>query len=829
MKLKITKLLTLFLTVIVYGANLNAATYYSKGSLDATQTASWNSNQDGTSGSAPSNFTTAGDIFVVQNTHAMTTSAAMTIGAAGGNTGKLQIATGGKLTATFDITIKIGVSFQIDAGGTYEHNVASNMSLLFGGTESFDTNSNFVILQCAATPNVPDGGYGNLTMKNAISANLGMNGRIQSVKGNLSFEITATGTAKFALVGTQTSTLNVGGNLTVNSPDGTGVVQMVNSTGSSTINVTGNVNIQKGTFSLYSGASSAPLGVAALTIAGSLSISSTGTISSPVAASPTTISFSGSNSVFSNSGTFGNAANINFNVNSGSTLTINSDLGFGGTGRTFVVDGSATTNNGTTFTNNGTITVNAGKSFAVNGTLTNNSSIQLLSNSTGTGTLITNGTVNGTGTYSINQYLTTGRNWYISNPMNTAVSPTVASGTVTINGYDETTVTNGAGTWAVTTNPLAVGKGYVASVSTDGNITFTGTPNTGNKNISLTSRTGTADKAGFNLIGNPYPSYLDWSLVVANTENAAKLRSNTLWYRTKKLNQESQLVYQFQTVNGDGISVPNDGNAIIPPMQSFWVRAVAGVSNPIVVTNAMRAHAPVSDKLLKVPAAKNTDRTLVRLQVSNGVNTDETVLYVSENALNELDNYDAPKMSNGNTNIPEIFTTLNSEQLAINALNNIPKDTPIGLGFIPGNATSFSIKANEISNLPSDLKVILKDNVTLSETDLTDGTSAYTFSPEVTNNDRFSLIFRTSGVTTGTNNRAKLNAQIFVNAANQITIIAPEKSIYAIYNAIGQKVKEGITSANRTIVNSINESGVYVVQVCENSRSNSIRIILNGK
>jgi hypothetical protein len=106
--------------------------------------------------------------------------------AAGG--GKLQINNGGKLTGTTLITIAAGNTFQIDAGGTYEHNVSNNLSALFRGTEAFDTNSNFVIIQCAATPTAPDGGYGNLTFKNSITANLGMNGRIQSVKGNLTLK-----------------------------------------------------------------------------------------------------------------------------------------------------------------------------------------------------------------------------------------------------------------------------------------------------------------------------------------------------------------------------------------------------------------------------------------------------------------------------------------------------------------------------------------------------------------------------------------------------------------------------------------------------------------
>jgi hypothetical protein len=74
-------------------------------------------------------------------------------------------------------------------------------------------------------------------------------------------------------------------------------------------------------------------------------------------------------------------------------------------------------------------------------------------------------------------------------------------------------------------------------------------------------------------------------------------------------------------------------------------------------------------------------------------------------------------------------------------MNIIPLDVPIGLGFIPGSATSFSLKAIEVSNLPKDVDVILKDNVTHAETDLTDGTAIYQFSPETTSSDCFSVIF----------------------------------------------------------------------------------------
>jgi hypothetical protein len=111
---------------------------------------------------------------------------------------------------------------------------------------------------------------------------------------------------------------------------------------------------------------------------------------------------------------------------------------------------------------------------------------------------------------------------------------------------------------------------------------------------------------------------------------------------------------------------------------------------------------------------------------------------------------------------------------------------------VPGSGTSFSIKSNEISNLPADVKVILKDNVTLAETDLTDGVSTYSFSPEITSADRFSVIFRTSGATTGLNNYTDNSILTYYNNNHGLTIKTNNDkligSMVSVYNALGQQL-----------------------------------------
>ncbi len=501
------------------------------------------------------------------------------------------------------------------------------------------------------------------------------------------------------------------------------------------------------------------------------------------------------------------------NVNIWGTTSIAGNELLGTTGHV----GTLTVNNGANYTlNAGSITV-ADLTIAPGAQLTNSATLTatnltINSNATdGTGTYLDNGTTTVTGTTTVNQSFQHPagalRTWYVTPP----VASSSPSGMSIIKSYDELTYS-----WSAHTPTMLAKKGYqVVPAAAANNIMFTGTLNNANQNVSLISRDGTADKAGFNLIGNPYPSYLDWSLVT-NPSNTAVMRSTTMWYRTKKLNQSSELVYQFWTVNGDGVTSPNGASSKIPPMQAFWVRANSG-GGTLALTNEMRSHAPATDKLLKAPAAKNNANTLVRLQVNNGTNTDETVLYFSANASNGIDPYDAPKMSNDNVAIPEIYTTLGTEQIVINGMNTIPLDTPIGLGFVAGNASTFSLTANEISNLPSGLKLILKDNVTKTETDLTDGVSTYQFSPAVTSSDRFSVIFRTAGAVTSLKNTQENSIIVYNYAPQQLTVICNDKriigSMLEIYNTMGQKLISLQLTGTSMHIGYKFIPGVYMVKV----------------
>ena len=132
----------------------------------------------------------------------------------------------------------------------------------------------------------------------------------------------------------------------------------------------------------------------------------------------------------------------------------------------------------------------------------------------------------------------------------------------------------------------------------------------------------------------------------------------------------------------------------------------------------MRSHGDVTTNKLKAPSASKSVQQLLRLQVSNGTNSDETVVYFNPNASNGLDDYDSPKMTNANAAIPEIFTQVGTESLVINGLNNTASNRELPLGFTAGQASTFNIKATEISNFDSDTQIVLRDNLLNKEENL---------------------------------------------------------------------------------------------------------------
>lgn len=460
-----------------------------------------------------------------------------------------------------------------------------------------------------------------------------------------------------------------------------------------------------------------------------------------------------------------------------------------------------------------TLELSAAKQLNISTALTNNGNLTLKSaENVGTATIITTGTVDGSGTTTVEQFVSsvatgaTGRNWYISSPLSAATSSTITTAT-------GNTLVKYSGGWVNAGTTMDVMTGYVAlSPAQNTTIQFTGgSLNTGNKSVINLP-------AGFNLIGNPYASYVDFA-------QASKTAvANSIWYRSK-----SSGSYVFQTYNVTGGTGVNDGTAIIPPMQSFWIKTT-NATNSLEFTNAMRSHQDqsVAANRLKTPAL-NTQK-LLRLEVSSGANKDEAVVYFNENALNTFDDYDSQKMFSEIADVPEIFTFTDNKNLVINGYNSLQLNTEIPVGFrtdIDNAGQKYTIKSTQFDNFDNDTELVLIDKVNNNlATILSEGT-AYEFESSIANStSRFSVLFRTKGTATGgcCFNTFENKISIQKNDNNQLVVKCD--ATITIYNASGQKLTEQGINNSSTIINATFKAGVYLIKFQSEGKTYNVKIAI---
>lgn len=347
--------------------------------------------------------------------------------------------------------------------------------------------------------------------------------------------------------------------------------------------------------------------------------------------------------------------------------------------------------------------------------------------------------------------------------------------------------------------PLSTGRGYLAQAQNAGIYNFSGSLNDGEQSIVLSSTNATDAKAGFHLVGNPYPSYTKWNEVLKNNVGPS------MWIGSNGLDG----TFVIDTYSGGiGTSNGKDGqvNSTLKPMQGFWVK-LGSDSNQgsLVFQNTVRSHDATELPSESVPT--------IRLKVSNGVHSDETVLALKANASAE---FDAAKLSNDNPTIPELYALKDSKPLAIHFRNDFNAGQIIPLGFRTGKSGNFEISCSQLSPLGTSTVLILKDLETNTNTTLEAGTSYSFSSNDTTTNNRFQLHFAnlTSLNSVGDNGEAFSLFQLEGRKVGiQCSSMLPLNTTLNVFDVLGQLVHTQpiIEGVNSTTVGF--KKGVYLVQV----------------
>ncbi|MDO9257662.1 MAG: InlB B-repeat-containing protein [Bacteroidales bacterium] len=287
---------------------------------------------------------------------------------------------------------------------------------------------------------------------------------------------------------------------------------------------------------------------------------------------------------------------------------------------------------------------------------------------------------------------------------------------------------------------------------------------------------------GWNLVGNPYPSAIDWDAASGWVKDglatlAIYINNGATW---------SSYTQQSGT---------NLGSRYIAPTQGFFVKGNGGTFS---MTDAVRVHNTVSF----VKRAEEVVPNLVRLQVTGNGYKDEAVVRFIAGATTEMDrDYDAEKLYGDVPAAAQLYT-FGSNPLSINTLPSVDN---VRVGIKTGIKGTYTIAATEINDLGN---ATLEDTELGISTDLSAG--SYTFDAVAgTFDQRFILHFTMLGLTPTKNVEAAIYSYqrtVHINMKDQV------KGDIFIYNISGQQVASKL-SAQGTNEIKLTGTGNYIVKV----------------
>lgn len=433
------------------------------------------------------------------------------------------------------------------------------------------------------------------------------------------------------------------------------------------------------------------------------------------------------------------------------------------------------------------ITIQPGSSLTISGDalLNGNNSVIVVSNVHGSGTLITKAGVSGAGSAQIQRYIT-GNQWHlISSPVSGSLSSVFIR--AWLKDYSEA-----ANAWNIpnisVTQPLNTGKGFAVWDTTTGGrvISFTGLPNTGSVTpdpaITFSGITN-----GFNLVGNPYPSAIDWD--------------HPAWVKTNV----DATVYTWNGanyVNWNG-SIGGLTDGVIPADQGFFVHTNAAFP---------ALQIPNTSRCLSAQAFyKSLPSDLLVLKATGNGYQDETYINFNINATNTFDKeFDGYKLW-GRGDAPQLYTYDADQIYSINVMPSLILPLTVSVGFRTGVSGNYTITASELNSFDQNTLITLEDQKTSQVTDLRQNPVYHFTAASSDDSKRFLIHFGSS--TTGIENKG----------ANEMVIYSYESAIFinsngtegtvCIYDMLGQqitseKLKPGAVNKLR-----VNISGYYMVKV----------------
>lgn len=561
----------------------------------------------------------------------------------------------------------------------------------------------------------------------------------------------------------------------------------------------------------------------------------------------------------------GTATTANLTIQTGASLTVNAG--------TLQIYG-AIVNNGTFTATNGTIEMSGSTAQAIPaGTFTGNTILNLTVNntagvtlggalnaagivkvttgqlqsagnltllSTATGTALIDGSGSGSvlGNVTMQRYRPTGFGYiYFSSPFQSATVNEFAddinlSATFpTFYRYVENRASSGWTAYTATSGALTPMVGYAGNLGTSTSpvtIDMTGVVNNGTVTAPTLTNNNQPYTLGFNLVGNPYPSPVDWDATGGWTRTNV---DNAIYYFNTSTTDRYTGTYSSYI---NGISSDGVATNIIPAMQGFFVHVTNGsfpVSGTLAVNNTARVNnltpsfhreRPLTEPLLRLGAGFTDD----------GHPSDPAVIYFDNKALPDFEQeLDALKIQNTDPAVPNLYVMAGNQKLSIAAWpDDIDSSTTIPLGLTTEREGYISFTMPTLERMQAGRHFYLYDK----EADLTHdlhGTTPYRlFLSKGVYEKRFFLVLQ-RGDNTPSGDAAYYHAYTTGNNLyGQFDKVPGEKCVISVTSLSGQVLlRKDFTGNGRYLLGSQYSSGIYIVTFFANRQQVSKKVFISNQ
>jgi hypothetical protein len=528
-------------------------------------------------------------------------------------------------------------------------------------------------------------------------------------------------------------------------------------------------------------------------------------------------------------------------INDGSLVNRNNTVIFEGINQTLAGSTPVTFENLRIGTTSSTLIISPGHAvhgiLLCDGTLNASGNLTFLSTETNTALIDGSGAGQVTGNVVIQRYLPEAFGYkYLSSPFRDATVSELGddmdllASFPTFYRYDENRTTAGWVNYTSPANTLNPCEGYAVNfgpVLQPRTIEMNGVVNNGPLSVTLYNHDNQFT-TGFNLVGNPYPSPIDWNATSGWTRN--NIDNALYFYRSGTTDQYGGTYSTYM----NGVSSDDVVNNIIPSMQAFFVHVSDGIP-PVTATYGMDNRVRITDGTHPFSKSDNgSEIPLLRLTAGysdDSASFDPLVIYFDEKATSNFDGqYDALKLFNTDPGKTNFYTfSKDGTRLSINALPQNPDSLgKIRLGISTGRDADVIFKIKTIRGDFLGTSILFIDSAGRARTNLFPDkeykvsllTGDYT--------DRFYIEFQ--DLETGINSSPEIADPFNVYSSYgtikvDIDMPGQDRGILQIYNLMGQLlyIRKIYESGCQEFSPGIKE-GIYLISYLTGNRKFSKRI-----